>query len=431
MPKTKAYKSFVDEESTPSRQSALADEWIESSEDDEPAARQQPPVSSRATEKEPAEAKQNGATTLEMEAAPRPPSTAAAASSSSYDDASSIVSVSRRQLTVGIGFTGILVLIVITMLSGAEPPSPPPLPPQAPNPPAQPPPPWERFWMRPSPPPHPEPPPPPPSPPPPGSVAQVMAELNARYDNGRASNDLREVGVLVHTFDAVDDTHSMRDDLWNPCPEDSWCHDMSDRISASLINRRLPHVFRATDTASRYDTAHAGFVLDAATLQLDTNASVFCSWVADAGTMGMRCDPGDSSCMPGCRSGFQCGQTHGSNYCWFPRDQLHTMVETHLRREHTDSTGCGQRDCNYNEVMLSSDFWTAHLPHAVQAIFFPANSTSAETMARRVRTAFIQAFDMRGGRPPLVRYTRGHLDPSQDDLGRPAFELVEPHFVPS
>ena len=134
-----------------------------------------------------------------------------------------------------IGFCVILMLVLVKQVSSSSqslqpssmhPPAPPMRPtPLSPS--------LERFWVYPSPPPSPSPPPPPPSPPPPLSVAERVADINTRFVNGQASNDLREIGVMLHTFDALD---SGRDDVWRPCEEGSWCYQYSDRVSASVVN---------------------------------------------------------------------------------------------------------------------------------------------------------------------------------------------------
>ena len=75
-----------------------------------------------------------------------------------------------------------------------------------------------------------------------------------------------------------------------------------------------------------------------------------------------------------------------------------------MARDRSEAHGCFQRDCNYNEVVLSFAFWSRALPQAVAAVFFPANSTGGESYARRVRDAFQREFQLPAGLPPLVRY---------------------------
>ena len=219
----------------------------------------------------------------------------------------------------------------------------PPAPPPAPPSPA--PPPWEKFWMRPQPPPWPLPPAPPPRP---LNSRQVVKDLNSRFAHAKPSNTLSEAGVMLHTFDAPD---AARQDLWNPCPKDWWCGKYADRLSASVVTPRIRSYFWAAMGETSITKAMGGFVLDSRSLQ-PANSSVLCSWGADAGTLGMLCDPlgvaPDRSCIPGCRSGFQCGtQANLGDYCWWPPHQLKSMLELHEARPRTDDHGCNQWDCKY------------------------------------------------------------------------------------
>ena len=68
----------------------------------------------------------------------------------------------------------------------------------------------------------------------------------------RSGGDLAGAGVLVHTFDGLEDARHP----WRPCPqtgENSWCHRSGDRVSASLIN---------ANTRGLHNGARGGLVLD-------------------------------------------------------------------------------------------------------------------------------------------------------------------------
>ena len=162
----------------------------------------------------------------------------------------------------------------------------------------------------------------------------------------------------MHTFDAPDDG---RADVWTPCPEDAWCYPYSDRLSASIVNRKLPSFFWAARVDSTLQEAMGGFVLDSDVFESARNQSLYCAWGADAGTMGMLCDPhgrqpagcvgAECTCLPGCRTDYQCGtMPYQSDYCWRPPDQLGTMLANHMARDRSEANGCLQADCNYNEV---------------------------------------------------------------------------------
>ena len=112
-------------------------------------------------------------------------------------------------------------------------PPPPPLPPPLPPPPPGPHPP-----VPPSPPPPsaPSPPPLPPCPPAappnwPPFPRPVVAGLNARFANGRPSNDLNLAGVIIHQFDGQEQDGAE----WLPCAPPKWCAPFGDRWASSLI----------------------------------------------------------------------------------------------------------------------------------------------------------------------------------------------------
>ena len=73
----------------------------------------------------------------------------------------------------------------------------------------------------------------------------VVDELNARWNAGRPSNDLSDAGIIVHVFDGsgigpggVQSLPDVSRFWYRP---DFWAHD---RLSASLINKRHPVLFR-------------------------------------------------------------------------------------------------------------------------------------------------------------------------------------------
>ena len=70
---------------------------------------------------------------------------------------------------------------------------------------------------------------------------------------------------------------------------------------------------------------------------------------------------------------------------------------------------------NYNEVVVNFEAFSQRLPHAVEAVYFPASSQRGEEWARGVRDEFRRTFDVAEGMPPLLRY---------DGTRTPAFELV-------
>ena len=136
----------------------------------------------------------------------------------------------------------------------------------------------------------------PPAPPPPAPQKSPpplspTALLNARYLYGQSSNDVAAAGILIHQLDGID-LGDLRDDFgrpkkpWMPCPATgmTWCSDIGDRMSASIINAQLPHLF--SDVA-------AGFIIN-------PQAKMLCSFPKDGGTMSYTCTADEPGCVPGC-----------------------------------------------------------------------------------------------------------------------------------
>ena len=218
------------------------------------------------------------------------------------------------------------------------------LPPFAPAPPSPPPPPGHP----------PLPPLPPGAPPPPPSVPglrRVVEELNERFANGHPTDDWTRAGVLFHAFDAVDGYNGHLD-LWNGCEGSrTWCFNL-DRFSVSMLNARLPVYFNLYHSGVT-GAPKAGFIVSTAAVAPD---GIRCMFPMDAGTVGS----GDGCPGPVC-SGCLLHGTCGT-YCHFQSGQLRLLLERHEGR-HGTGGGCGQADCNYNEIIVdvrARDYVHAH-----------------------------------------------------------------------
>ena len=145
-------------------------------------------------------------------------------------------------------------------------------------------------------------------------MAAVAARLNERFAQGGPSRDASAVGVVVHQFDGVHfyellqatvlrdfsdhkdrgldhschegacqaKGHVQQSNPWLPCPQDTWCSKYADRFSASVVNRRLPHLL---------SSFIPGLVLKPAAVA----ASLLCGWANDGHTNSGRltCIPSD------------------------------------------------------------------------------------------------------------------------------------------
>ena len=164
-----------------------------------------------------------------------------------------------------------------------------------------------------------------------------------------------------------DDTEA--DEPWLPCRAPRWCADIGDRISASIVSKRLPFV---------YHEGRTGMILT------PSRARVRCSYFGDGGTMPKRCH-GQRGCVPGC-----CDTNGEPNWCADVRLESQAVYQCAFRPEKLDAMlrhhELRRSQGKYNEVILDPSGWSAE---TVEAFFFVArDGTSGEEAARRVHGAF-------------------------------------------
>lgn len=190
----------------------------------------------------------------------------------------------------------------------------------------------------------------------------MVAELNARYLHSRLGSTLHDAGVLLHTFDQLEDWNN-HNRAYRPC-HSGWCNGQFDHESCTLVNLRLPHIYN-----------NAGGII------LSARVGIECGFAADGGTQGrtMAQICGQQRCTPS--RWWQC--------CFGP-GEFSAMLEA---QQHTNSAG-------YNEVIVSNAKWDALLPDSVEAILDGGR-------AREVHERFLLDFPSKVGVVPLVRYTVG------------------------
>ena len=161
--------------------------------------------------------------------------------------------------------------------------------------------------------------------------------------------------------------------------------------------------------APLYSDAAGGIVLSPATSRL------LCSYPRDGFTGGASCSSlgATESCVPGCTGGGRPWCTHaasetqgrtrscGSHDPWRPED-LGGMLQDYQHRLRTGVTfTLGDQphtQRQYNEVVLDATRWLDHLPHTVEAFFFPDSSscnspTSAcQRFVREAHESFIKEY---------------------------------------
>jgi len=231
----------------------------------------------------------------------------------------------------------------------------------------------------------------------------IISTINKRYRDGRPTNNLAEAGVLTHQLDFLTrrDYHSQTEP-WMPCAPHSACGIWSDRISASLSNRRLPFLFSATQ---------AGFVIDPNGLDL------LCAFPMDGATLDRKCEPlGKPGCVPGCIG--TTGPAWDGHYAKFPNhyngpydsNHLVNMMQRHEQTGGNEGYHCLQQppsDCRYNELVFSASSWSASLPRHVMAVFYPYRASQQERQfARDLHRRFTEHFRIGPSSFPILMLDR-------------------------
>ena len=265
-----------------------------------------------------------------------------------------------------------------------------PPPPPRPRPPSPPPPrPRPRWPQRPSPP---SPPPPsvpaPPAPPPPPPV--LVAAINEMFHAGKPSNDLSQVGIILHGFDNMED-HTRP---WRPCPPDSNdCAMLRDRVSTSIINGAMKG--DGSHDLPVFSSDNGGLLLRGGSNRL------LCSFIGDGGTRKVVCDQSHpNGCIAGCKlpGDSWCNTRQPGFNPWcdgrpYAPSQLSTML-----RYFSESPGA------YNEVVLAGSAWGSNLPRSVLAIFYPEHcSETCEWYARDTHSRMLEEYRLTVDDLPLLK----------------------------
>ena len=242
----------------------------------------------------------------------------------------------------------------------------------------------------------------------------IVERLNARFNAGRPSNDIGLVGVMMRNFEGMAGRYSA---AWEPCSDNEFCARAGDRLAASVVNARMPHL---------YSFDAGGVVISPA------SAKVLCSYHGDGNDLGRFCRPPtdwlkmpveyepDGSCIPGCTSHFgwcddkfnPCPLCEEVHCAWRPSG-LAKMVDAHVAKLdgwRAQKQGCakgghyGRSRC-HNEVVLDAAAWTSHMPHTIEAVFYQAKSTVASIAeARGHHRELLQRYGLGAQAVPLVVY---------------------------
>lgn len=199
----------------------------------------------------------------------------------------------------------------------------------------------------------------------------------------------------MHEFDASNDPTKP----WRWC-ETAFCRAVSDRTSATLVNRHTPHL---------YPEGCGGFVLAAKEVQQ------LCSYYSDGGSNRIICRNSsrwtpsipkdallddDGQCIPGCGETW-CADQQPQKEChagcaWRPGQLMQMMQQQEaVAHRHT---------CLHNEVVLRPIHKS--LPFALDAVFIKSSclGTGESARVKRLHSYMLRRFRLSAASMPFVVY---------------------------
>lgn len=235
----------------------------------------------------------------------------------------------------------------------------------------------------------------------------LVRELNARFHRSpyraawTANGNVADAGVLHHAFDRRENAGKP----WHP-----WLPDPGEAVqyehlkqSGSLIyhgqnisNRQIPH----------FNGEGSGLIMRPSANR------IFCGFGGDAGGKGA-CIPAEhNDCVPGCQQQGQpewCdpvevkleGGQAGTCYDrpWQPGRTLGILFKRAAGNAH------------YNEIIIDAVHWDAHLPLAVEGIYYTkASSTAQIREAQATHAGFLRQYGLSEEDNPLLVVDRDDWD---------------------
>jgi len=214
----------------------------------------------------------------------------------------------------------------------------------------------------------------------------IVHKLNARFRDGRPSNDLAKVGLLLRQFDAEED----QSQPWRGCPKRKKvaagagreCEIYGNRFSASIVNAEM----FAAQKKIRIFSNGAGVIYS-------PSVRLNCIYGGDGGT---RSKPED-----GCGKQF-CDPHRSQNDGWCDGLPHHSAQLANVLGH--------MQPGNYDEAIVDTASIDAHLPGAVEAIFYVKGSRQSATQGREVHAKFVRQFDLDAAEYPLLRLDIADLE---------------------
>lgn len=190
--------------------------------------------------------------------------------------------------------------------------------------------------------------------------------INERFRNGRPSNKLGEVGLLLHQWDGLE-AHNLGKP-WQMCIQNCMCQGqfINGRISSMAVYQGLSRRADRRGISLPFGN-RGGLLLHPDHVQLD------CLYGKDAATYLL-----DNPAHPGCTDDY-CSVAHmkdqNGGICsfsgypvlaWAPHD-LKLALDLHL--EHGDQWHNPSFHSGYNELIINSPKLNDKLPHSIMGFF--------------------------------------------------------------
>lgn len=213
----------------------------------------------------------------------------------------------------------------------------------------------------------------------------TMQELTELFKRGRPSNDLREIGLMVHGFDGMEDAA----ETWKPC-SDSWCDKSNNLFDGEKLNKGQHWWSGSVVSARNYNTySKAGIVL------APGRTRVMCSFFADFGSFDRGC----------ATAGLKI--TEGGAIRPYPPEKLRSMLKVSYNQSAVENA-------MYNEIVVDANKYTRNLPGSIAAVVWFYDDSEAQAAANdqarmEATKAYIGILDAYGlveAQLPLVKVIR-------------------------
>ena len=237
--------------------------------------------------------------------------------------------------------------------------------------------------------------------------AGVVSALNARFRAGVPSDDPARAGVVIH---ALNEQLGVEPSPWLSSDRLSW--PPSDRVSASIMNARLPFIYQGGPCTTivgaktivcpqhrmRARPLTPGFVLRPSVVK----RALLCAYEHDGGSDKYQCPrnwraaASPNKCKPGCVSETSPGP-HGSvvglnlsQAMFLHEERVARLSATLPSDEEASSLERArlviQRQLRpYNELVIAADTYNSLLPGAIEAVYMLPHTTTTDGFIAKVK----------------------------------------------